>query len=89
MREISLYPINGVFMTLAFAVCRVLIFPYMYYVCGKINGIAIWEVPAMLPKKCTISCAMLILMQLYWLSVMVRGILSYFSNKGSEERKER
>lgn len=89
LREITLYPINGVFMTLAFAVCRVLIFPYMYYVCGKINGISIWEVPSMIPKKCTISCAFLIAIQLYWLSVMVRGVLSFFGNKGSEARKKR
>lgn len=89
LREIALYPLNGVFMTVAFAICRVLIFPYMYYVCGKINGISIWEVPGMIPKKCTISCGFLIAIQIYWLSVMVRGLLSYFSNKGSEATKKR
>lgn len=85
-----LYVVNGIVLIVMFAICRVVVFPYMFYIHGKSSGIQVWMVPLTIPKKCVLGCALLLVFQIYWLVLMiniaVRKISKYMNIKTSNKR---
>ncbi|XP_067866607.1 ceramide synthase [Heterodontus francisci] len=67
-----LYKVNGVIALVTFFLCRILVFPYMYWAYGKQYGIAAHRVPFHIPLHCTLANAMLMAPQVYWLILIVR-----------------
>ncbi|XP_078080942.1 ceramide synthase-like [Mustelus asterias] len=67
-----LYKINGAFVLLTFFFCRILVFPFMYWAYGRQYGIPAHQVPFRIPFHCTLSNALLMAPQVYWLTLIAR-----------------
>jgi hypothetical protein len=76
-----LYLINGFFMVLMFACCRVLIFPVLYYVYGRQIGVPFLSVPFHIPPICNYGTIVLGTMQIYWLYGMIMMATKYFRKR--------
>lgn len=72
MKDTKLDIINGLVLIVTWLGCRVLIFPFMYWVYGRQCGAPLWNVFMLIPKKCNIGCLLLIVFQIYWLVVMLK-----------------
>ncbi|XP_028823605.1 protein FAM57B isoform X2 [Denticeps clupeoides] len=79
-----LHKVNGALMLITFFVCRVLLFPYLYYVYGRYASIPFYLVPFSVPWHCNLGAALLMAPQLYWFSLICRGALRLFT--GSPRR---
>jgi len=60
------YVLNGAALFVTFSLCRVAIFPYLYWVYGRHIGVPAYHVPFHIPVKCTTGCAGVLMVQLYW-----------------------
>ncbi|XP_045133868.1 TLC domain-containing protein 3A-like isoform X3 [Portunus trituberculatus] len=69
------YAINGILMIITFALCRVVIFPYMYFAYGTQFGMDIFQVMKKIPLHCNLGSLMVLLPQIHWLRLMVLGAL--------------
>ncbi|XP_051891837.1 TLC domain-containing protein 3A-like [Pristis pectinata] len=71
-QDTLLYKINGIIALVTFFICRILVFPFMYWAYGKQYGIPVHRVPFHIPPHCTIANAMLMAPQVYWLSLIIK-----------------
>ncbi|MPC59408.1 Protein FAM57A [Portunus trituberculatus] len=69
------YAINGILMIITFALCRVVIFPYMYFAYGTQFDMDIFQVMKKIPLHCNLGSLMVLLPQIHWLRLMVLGAL--------------
>jgi len=67
-----LHVINGVIVLLSFFICRILIFPYMYWMYGLKYDIPLHKAPFNVPVLCNLGCLTLLAPQLYWFSLLCR-----------------
>uniref|UniRef100_A0A3B3ZQ53 TLC domain-containing protein n=1 Tax=Periophthalmus magnuspinnatus TaxID=409849 RepID=A0A3B3ZQ53_9GOBI len=74
-----LHKVNGALMLITFFICRVLLFPYLYYVYGRYASIPFYMVPLSVPWHCNLGAALLMAPQLYWFSLICRGALRLFT----------
>ncbi|CAL1599393.1 unnamed protein product [Knipowitschia caucasica] len=74
-----LHKVNGALMLITFFICRVLLFPYLYYVYGRYASIPFYMVPLTVPWHCNLGAALLMAPQLYWFSLICRGALRLFT----------
>ncbi|XP_060068690.1 TLC domain-containing protein 3A-like [Ylistrum balloti] len=70
-----LYVIVGIAMMITFFVSRILVFPYLYWHYAVYKNIPTWRVPFVIPLKCSIGCAFILCIQLYWMSKMLKGAI--------------
>jgi len=70
-----LYVINGVLMMIVFFLCRIAVFPYLYHKYAEYRGMSFMAVPLAIPLKCNLGCLILMSMQIYWFTLMVKGLL--------------
>uniref|UniRef100_A0A671MG75 Protein FAM57B-like n=1 Tax=Sinocyclocheilus anshuiensis TaxID=1608454 RepID=A0A671MG75_9TELE len=82
-----LHKVNGAVMLITFFLCRVLLFPYLYYVYGRYVSIPFYRVPFTVPWQCNLGAALLMAPQLYWFSLICRGALRLFTGSSSRSRK--
>ncbi|XP_067225514.1 ceramide synthase isoform X3 [Chanodichthys erythropterus] len=82
-----LHKVNGAVMLITFFLCRVLLFPYLYYVYGRYASIPFYRVPFEVPWQCNLGAALLMAPQLYWFSLICRGALRLFTGRSSRSRK--
>ncbi|XP_034024637.1 TLC domain-containing protein 3A-like, partial [Thalassophryne amazonica] len=66
-----LHRINGIFV-LTFFMCRILIFPIMYYVYGRQYEIPLHKVAFHLPIKCNVGNLVILVPQIYWFILLFR-----------------
>jgi hypothetical protein len=81
MQESLWYVISGLLLMLTFFLCRILVFPFMYWRYGKYTGrLKMWEVPGQIPWFCSVGCGSILLLQLYWFHIIfvktVKGLYS-------------
>ncbi|XP_030649503.1 TLC domain containing 3Ba [Chanos chanos] len=74
-----LHKVNGAVMLVTFFVCRVLLFPYLYYAYGRYASIPLYMVPLSVPWHCNLGAALLMAPQVYWFSLICRGAFRLFS----------
>ncbi|KAG7459887.1 hypothetical protein MATL_G00215380 [Megalops atlanticus] len=74
-----LHKVNGGLMLLTFFVCRVLLFPYLYYAYSRYASIPFYMVPLSVPWQCNLGAALLMAPQLYWFSLICRGAFRLFT----------
>ncbi|XP_030630415.1 ceramide synthase [Chanos chanos] len=74
-----LHKVNGALMLITFFICRVLLFPYLYYVYGRYASIPFYLVPIAVPWQCNLGAALLLAPQIYWFSLICRGALRLFT----------
>nr|XP_057918532.1 ceramide synthase [Doryrhamphus excisus] len=81
-----LHKVNGALMLITFFICRVLLFPYLYYVYGRYASIPFHMVPLSVPWHCNLGAALLMAPQLYWFSLICRGALRLFTGSSRSRR---
>ncbi|GCC39276.1 hypothetical protein chiPu_0022844 [Chiloscyllium punctatum] len=74
-----LHKLNGIMMLATFFICRILLFPYMYWVYGRELGIPLYRVPLELPPHYNLAAFLLLAPQLYWFSLICRGAWRLFT----------
>ena len=93
LRHSMAYVINGLVMVLAFFSCRILIYPWFYYVYAASNNITMLQAVKTTPVRCASFMILAILPQLYWFRMMVNGAMKvvlekYNGNKTDENRND-
>ncbi|XP_078536001.1 TLC domain-containing protein 3A [Lissotriton helveticus] len=86
-QDTLLYKVNGVVVLLTFFLCRILLFPFMYYAYGKQYGIPVYKVPFNIPLHCNVANASMLAPQIYWFSLICRKAIRLFC--GSQSSKNR
>lgn len=67
-----LHKLNGIMVLLSFFTCRILIFPFMYWMYGQQFGIPLHRVAFHLPLHCNLGNLLILAPQLYWFVLLVR-----------------
>ncbi|KAK9534488.1 hypothetical protein VZT92_006930 [Zoarces viviparus] len=70
-----LHKVNGVLLLLTFFICRVLLFPYLYFAYSRYASVPVYLVPLEAPWQCNLGAALLWPLQLYWFTLICRGAL--------------
>lgn len=83
-----LHKVNGVIMLVTFFCCRILLFPYMYWVYGKYVGIPLYRVPFSIPAEYNLGSAILMAPQVYWFGLICRGAFRVFSRARSAAKEQ-
>ncbi|KAK3886718.1 hypothetical protein Pcinc_009149 [Petrolisthes cinctipes] len=83
------YTANGILMITTFTCCRVLVFPYMYLCYGSQHGLGLWGVVRSIPLHCNLGCLLILLPQIHWIRLMVRGALKISRGQHITEAEEK
>ncbi|KAJ7990283.1 hypothetical protein DPEC_G00298710 [Dallia pectoralis] len=67
-----LHTVNGVMALLSFFICRILVFPYMYWVYSQQYLIPFHEVPFHLYLHCNLANLSILAPQIYWFALLCR-----------------
>ncbi|KAE8295640.1 Protein CT120 [Larimichthys crocea] len=67
-----LHRINGVVVLLTFFMCRILVFPFMYWMYGRQFGIPLHRVVFHLPLQCNVGNLAILAPQIYWFLLLLR-----------------
>ncbi|KAM6163666.1 TLC domain-containing protein 3A [Rhynchocyon petersi] len=73
-----LYKVNGILTLTTFFLCRILLFPFMYWAYGLQQGLSLIQVPFHIPFHCNVANAFLIAPQIYWFSLLCRKAARLF-----------
>nr|XP_006002389.1 PREDICTED: protein FAM57A isoform X2 [Latimeria chalumnae] len=80
-----LYKVNGLLVLLAFFLCRILVFPYMYWAYSKQYSIPAYMVPFHIPLHCNVGNLAIMAPQLFWFSLLLKKAKRLFSSpKGTD-----
>lgn len=71
-QDTMLYKINGIMVLATFFICRILVFPFMYWAYGRQYGIPAYRVPFHIPWHCTVANGLIMALQLHWLTLIVK-----------------
>ncbi|XP_033928364.1 ceramide synthase-like [Melopsittacus undulatus] len=82
----ALHRLNGLTLLITFLLCRVLLFPYLYYTYGRHRGLPLLRVPAALPPATNMAAAALLAPQLYWFGLICRGAWRMMGARTHTER---
>nr|XP_033802449.1 ceramide synthase [Geotrypetes seraphini] len=83
-----LHKVNGLLMLITFFICRILLFPYMYWVYGQRVGLALHQVPFSIPPEYTMGSAVLMAPQIYWFSLICRGAYKLFRRPWAKDNQQ-
>lgn len=67
-----LHRVNGVAVLLSFFTCRILVFPFMYWMYGRRFGIPLYQVAFHLPMQCNVGNLAILAPQVYWFTLLLR-----------------
>ncbi|XP_062331627.1 ceramide synthase [Osmerus eperlanus] len=81
-----LHKVNGATMLITFFICRVLLFPYLYYAYGRYASIPFLQVPFSVSWQCNLGAGLLMAPQVYWFTLICRGALRLFTGTGRSRR---
>lgn len=73
-----LHRINGIIVLLTFLACRILIFPFMYWMYGRQFGIPLHKVPFHLPLQCNVGNLVILAPQIYWFILLLRKAIRLY-----------
>uniref|UniRef100_A0A8C6DH46 TLC domain containing 3A n=1 Tax=Moschus moschiferus TaxID=68415 RepID=A0A8C6DH46_MOSMO len=73
-----LYKVNGILTLTTFFLCRILLFPFMYWSYGRQQGLSLLRVPSHIPFHCNVANAFLIAPQIYWFSLLCKKAARLF-----------
>ncbi|KAJ7308823.1 hypothetical protein JRQ81_008092 [Phrynocephalus forsythii] len=86
MQDSLLHKVNGVLILVTFFLCRILLFPFMYWTYGRQVGLPTYRVPFHIPFHCNVANALLIAPQLYWFTLICRKAIRLYSRPPGPER---
>lgn len=89
-----LHRINGLIVLLSFFICRILVFPFMYWMYGRQFGIPLHRVAFHLPLHCNLGNLVILAPQVYWLILLLRKAKRLYLRQkagkgGGEQRRQR
>lgn len=64
--------LNGIVVLLSFFTCRILIFPFMYWMYGRQFGIPLHRVALHLPLHCNMGNVVILAPQIYWFILLLK-----------------
>ncbi|CAB1431451.1 unnamed protein product [Pleuronectes platessa] len=67
-----LHKINGAIVLLSFFTCRILIFPFMYWMYGRRFGIPLYKAPFHMPLHCNLGNLVILTPQIYWFNLLLK-----------------
>ncbi|XP_018539535.1 TLC domain-containing protein 3A isoform X2 [Lates calcarifer] len=67
-----LHRINGIIVLLSFFTCRIMIFPFMYWMYSRQFGIPLHRVAFHLPLQCNVGNLVILAPQIYWFILLVK-----------------
>ncbi|KAM9318394.1 TLC domain-containing protein 3A-like [Pholidichthys leucotaenia] len=67
-----LHRINGIVILLTFFICRILLFPFMYWMYGRQFGIPLHRVALHLPLHCNVGNLVILAPQIYWFILLLK-----------------
>uniref|UniRef100_A0A3Q3E1D7 Protein FAM57A-like n=2 Tax=Hippocampus comes TaxID=109280 RepID=A0A3Q3E1D7_HIPCM len=68
----GLHAINGVLVLLTFFICRILIFPFMYWMYGRQVDLPLHKVAFHLPWHCNVGNLTILIPQIYWFYLLLK-----------------
>lgn len=83
LKSSLVYLANGFLMVIVFFCCRILIFPWFYFVYGRSRGLTVIEAIVSAPYKCSIFMLIVFLPQLHWFRLMVIGAIKVLRERNS------
>jgi len=88
LAKTAAYAVNGVLMVVVFGCCRILIFPFIYWIYSRQNitgqAMPFWRVPFAIPFHCNVWCFALFSLQLFWFAKMMRGAAKLIAGRRRE-----
>ncbi|XP_074535472.1 TLC domain-containing protein 3A-like isoform X2 [Halichoeres trimaculatus] len=82
-----LHRINGLIVLLTFFICRILIFPFMYWMYGRQFGIPLHRVAFHLPLHCNLGNLVILAPQIYWFILLLKKANRlYLRQRGKGDR---
>ncbi|XP_055906157.1 uncharacterized protein LOC129941512 [Eupeodes corollae] len=78
MKNSRAYIANGLVMLGSFFLCRIVMWPYVFYKYSEVINSTFIDSIATLPRGCIISVLILFLPQVYWFFLMLKGALKVF-----------
>ncbi|XP_041938208.1 TLC domain containing 3Ba isoform X1 [Alosa alosa] len=79
LQQTLLHKLNGVLMLVTFFICRVVLFPYLYFAYGRYASIPLYLVPVSVPWQCNVGAGLLMAPQVYWFCLICRGAFRLFT----------
>lgn len=70
--DTRLHRINGILVLMSFFTCRILVFPFMYWMYGRQFGIPLHRVPLHLPLQCNVGNLVILAPQIYWFILLLK-----------------
>nr|XP_056721245.1 TLC domain-containing protein 3A [Euleptes europaea] len=86
LQDSLLHKVNGILILATFFLCRILLFPFMYWTYGQHSGLPIYEVPFRIPFHCNVANALLIAPQLYWFFLICRKAIRLYTSSPTPDR---
>ncbi|XP_053131097.1 TLC domain-containing protein 3A isoform X2 [Hemicordylus capensis] len=86
MQDSRLHKVNGILVLVTFFLCRILLFPFMYWAYARHAGLPIYKVPFHIPAHCNVANALLIAPQLYWFALICRKAMRLYSASPAPDR---
>ncbi|KAI4454719.1 hypothetical protein MML48_9g00019695 [Holotrichia oblita] len=73
LKASRMYMVNGLLMLLVFFLCRIAMFPYVMYLYSLATNLDYISALVSLPRGCKITMSILVLPQVYWFYLMMKG----------------
>lgn len=70
--DTRLHRLNGIMVLASFFTCRILIFPFMYWMYGRQFGIPLHRVAFHLPLHCNMGNLVILAPQVYWFILLLK-----------------
>lgn len=86
LQHSCVHKLNGLLVLLSFFLCRVALFPFMYWTYGRRYSLPLLAVPPHLPLATNLGSALILAPQLYWFVLLCRkGWRLYQRSRGGAE----
>ncbi|XP_015745701.1 protein FAM57A [Python bivittatus] len=86
MQDSLLHKVNGILILVTFFLCRIVLFPYMYWAYGRQMNLPLYEVPFRIPLHCNVANALLIAPQIYWFVLICNKAMRLYSSSPVPDR---
>ena len=80
LKKTLLYVVNGMMMVLVFFCCRILVYPIFYFAYARQRDIGFFTAVGSTPTNCAIFMTLVLLPQLYWFNIMVKGAFKVWND---------
>ncbi|XP_054649867.1 TLC domain-containing protein 3A-like [Dunckerocampus dactyliophorus] len=78
LNNTRLHRVNGILVLLTFFTCRILIFPFMYWMYGRQVGMPLHKVPFHLPWHCNAGNLLFLAPQIYWFFLLLKKAMQLY-----------